>query len=568
MSTPELPSDDPTAAALTRAVNGEFVLKRQIGRGGMGVVYLARDEHLLRDVAIKTLPPHLAGDAQVRSRFLREARTAAALSHPNIVPIYSAAERDGVVYFSMGYVDGESLAERIVRCGPMSPDDVVALLEQLAAALGAAHARGVVHRDVKAENVLLDAQTGRAMVTDFGIARVTETQPLTATGTVLGTVHYMSPEQVSGENLDGRSDLYSLGVLAFLALTGRFPFERSTASAVVVAHVNAPAPRVSSLVSHCPPVLDALVAKLLSKSPVDRYPDADALRAALQSPDFHRHRIAEVREMGIPGTNRSAPVMLTSREAAEVWSRAADLQANTGVLIPPPVFSPRGSEPLVTQGYDAALVKASAVEAGIDEKYVARAMMERQQAAAVGAGAMRTDIERGDVMAKPPNILLGARSKLEYYASFDGELDGEAFEEIADEVRRTLGEMVTVSSVGRTLTVNTGMTSAQQGGSMRLVQVHVSSRHGKTHVRVFENLGQLAGGLFAGIGVGGGVGVSALIAGFVGKVTHSPPLVIASMLGVLGVGYLASRLLYVRAVKKREAELQGLLQRVVQRARG
>ncbi len=567
MSTSTLPADDPTADALTRAVNGEFVLKRQIGRGGMGVVYLARDEHLLRDVAIKTLPPHLAGDAQVRSRFLREARTAAALSHPNIVPIYSAAERDGVVYFSMGYVDGESLAERIARGGPLSPDDVVALLDQLAAALGAAHARGVVHRDVKAENVLLDAQTGRAMVTDFGIARVTEMQPLTATGTVLGTVHYMSPEQVSGDPLDGRSDLYSLGVLAFFALTGRFPFERSTASAVVIAHVNAPAPRVSSLVSHCPPVLDALVAKLLSKSPGDRYPDADALRSALQSPDFHRHRLPEVRDVGVPGTNRSEPVILTSREAAEVWSRAADLQANTGVVLPPPVFSPRGAEPRVTQGYDAALVKASAVEAGIDEKYVARAMMERQQAVAVG-DATPAVIERGELMAKPPNWFLGATTKLEYSAGFDGELNGDAFEEIADEVRKALGEMVTVSAVGRTLTVNTGMTSAQQGGSMRLVQVHVASRNGKTHVRVFENLGQVAGGLFAGLGVGGGVGVGVLVAELVGNATHSAPIIIASLLGVLGAGYAASRLLYQRTVKKRDAELRSLLQRVVQRARG
>ncbi|MCC6245467.1 MAG: serine/threonine protein kinase, partial [Gemmatimonadaceae bacterium] len=315
MSTTDLPADDPTAAALLRAVSGQFVLTRQIGSGGMGVVYLAWDEQLQRKVAIKTLPPHLARDAQVRSRFLREARTAAALSHPNIVPIYSAAEREGVVYFAMGYVDGVSLAERIARNGPMSPDDVVALLDQLAAALGAAHAHGVVHRDVKAENVLLDAATGRAMVTDFGIARVTETQPLTATGTVLGTVHYMSPEQVSGDALDGRSDLYSLGVLAFFALTGRFPFERSTASAVVVAHVNAPAPRVSSLVGHVPPVLDALVAKLLSKSPHDRYADADALRAVLSSPDFHRHRIQEYREVGVPGTNTTAPTLLSSAEA-------------------------------------------------------------------------------------------------------------------------------------------------------------------------------------------------------------------------------------------------------------
>jgi len=560
MSMMDLPDNDPTAAALRRAVNGEFVLKRQIGRGGMGVVYLARDEQLQREVAIKTLPPHLAADAQVRSRFLREARTAAALSHPNIVPIYSAAERDGVVFFSMGFIDGESLAERVARLGPLSPDEVVALLGQLADALGFAHDRGVVHRDVKAENVLLDRRTGRAVVTDFGIARVAEAQPLTATGTVLGSVHYMSPEQVSGEPLDGRSDLYSLGVLAFFALTGRFPFERATASAVVVAHVNASAPRVSSVLGHCPPVLDALVARLLSKSPLDRYADAGALRAALQSPDFHRHRAVVVRDVGIPGTNHAEPVMLTSIEAAEVWSRAADLQANTGVILPPPSFTPRSDAPLVTQGYDAALVKASAVEAGIDEKYVARALQERQ-------AAVRTMAEPGVV--EKTTVLAAGSNKLEFSMSFDGELSADALEDVADEVRAALGEPVTISAVGRTLTVNTGMTTASAGaGTSRLVQVHVSSRHGRTHVRVFENLAQLAGALYAGVGIGAGLGVGALMAGLIGKFTHNPALAIAGFVGMPGLSFLGAHLLYVRAARKREVELKKLLQRVVERARG
>ncbi len=554
-------ADDPTAAALRRALGSDFQLQQEIGRGGMGVVYLAHDRQLHRDVAIKTLPPHLAADAVVRSRFLREARTAAALSHPNIVPIYSAAERDGVVYFSMGFVEGESLAERIARSGPLSPDDVVALLEQLADALGSAHARGVVHRDVKAENVLLDQQSGRAMVTDFGIARVAETQPMTATGTVLGTVQYMSPEQVNGENLDGRSDLYSLGVLAFLALTGRFPFERATASAVVVAHVNARPPRVTSLVPHCPPVLDDLVARLLSKSPADRYPDAGALRSVLQSSAFHAHRLPVLRDVPVPGTSRSEPVFLSSREAQEVWSRAAELQANTGMIVPPPSFSPRDADSL-TVGLSPAVVQESAIEAGIDEKYVAQAMRERVD---MQRGAL-AQVTAGELMQKRPNPLLGARTKLEYTASFDGELNSDDFEEIADEVRRALSEMVTVSAVGRTLTINSTLAPGRQVGNVRALQLQVSSRNGRTRVRIYEDLQNVVMQWYMGVAVGAGSGLSALVGVMAARASESAPIVVGTLAALGGALLLGCRAMYMRTAKKRDAQLQDILRRVIARA--
>lgn len=550
---------DPTADALRRAVDGQFRLDREIGRGGMGVVYLAHDEQLHRLVAIKTLPPHLSTDAQVRSRFLREARTAAGLSHANIVPIFSAAERDTVVYFAMGYVDGESLAERIARTGPLAPKELVRLLDELAAALGFAHARGVVHRDVKAENVLLDRQTGRAMVTDFGIARVTEAQPLTATGTVLGTVHYMSPEQVTGDPLDGRSDLYSLGVLAFFALTGRFPFERATASAVVVAHVNSSPPNLRDLWPACPDILAEIVGKLLAKQPSSRYENAESLRDALRAAERESrgHPVAPRRAPeNVPA---AAPQALSSRDAQEVWSRAAELQANTGMIIPPAQFAPRPTETPLTQGYDMSIVRASAVDAGIDAKYVDRAMLER-------AAAAPLTIERGEIMKKKPNVFVGAPTKLEFTSVFEGELDNDAFEEVADEIRSALGEMVTVSAVGRTLTVNTGVTS-RQGGVARSVQVHLSSRNGRTQIRVFEDLAQTAGGLFAGLGIGAGVGSSALASGIVGKFTHSPALVIATMIGTMSLAYLSSRALYIRSTRKKTTELENLLHRVVARAR-
>jgi serine/threonine-protein kinase len=545
-STPDL-GNDLTAQALVRAVSGQFRIDREIGRGGMGVVYCAHDQQLHRDVALKTLPPHLAADPNVRGRFLREARTAAGLSHPNIVPIFSAAEREGVVYFAMGFVEGESLAERIARIGPLSATDVVALLKQLTDALGYAHERGVVHRDVKAENVLLDRVTGKALVTDFGIARVAETQPLTATGTVLGTVHYMSPEQVSGDPLDGRSDLYSLGVLAFLALTGRFPFERPTASAVVVAQVHAVPPQVSDFVPGVPTALDALVARMLAKAPDDRFANAAELRAALNTLDLRAPAVLPA----VPGASER----LSSTEAQQVWSRAAELQANTGAMTPPPTFVPRTPQPLVTQGYDMALVRESAVDAGIDAKYVDRALVER-------SGMAVSPVQPGEHMQKVPNVFVGARTKLEYLAAFDGELSSDDFEEIADEVRRAMGEIVNVSAVGRTMTINTAIASGRQANT-RALQLNLTSRNGKTQVRIYEDLSNAAVQWFVGLGVGGGSAALAVAGAVVGNATNSAPLVVAtvgvSLMAILG----ACRFMYGRSVRKRDAQLQDILRRVV-----
>ena len=266
---------------LAAALAGQYDVQREIGRGGMGVVYLARDLRLDRPVAIKTLPPHLAGSPEVRERFLREARTAAQLSHPSIVPIHRADEIGGQVFFVMGYVDGESLAQRIQARGRPPFAETIRQLRDVALALGYAHAHGVVHRDVKAENILIERTTGRAVVTDFGIARLAESKQLTATGQVLGTVHYMSPEQVSGEAIDGRSDVYALGVVAFLAMTGRFPFDSETPSAILVSHVTRPAPRVADVAPDVPIAIASIVDRCLAKSPNDRFPSSGAMAEAL-----------------------------------------------------------------------------------------------------------------------------------------------------------------------------------------------------------------------------------------------------------------------------------------------
>src|SRR5262247_2764655 len=184
--------------ALQETVAGRYFIERELGRGGMGVVYLARDVALDRLVAIKLLPPELAATSELRARFIREARTAAQLSHPHIVPIHAVEEHASIVLFVMGYVDGETLGERVRRTGPLPPGDAMRIMQEVAWGLAHAHARGVVHRDVKPDNILLDRETGRAMVTDFGIARASEAHT-PAGGTVIGTPQYMSPEQARGE---------------------------------------------------------------------------------------------------------------------------------------------------------------------------------------------------------------------------------------------------------------------------------------------------------------------------------------------------------------------------------
>ena len=227
-------SDSPATGelpALRVALQGQYSIERELGRGGMGIVVLARDERLDRQVALKVLPPSLAEHPETRERFLREARMAAQLSHPNIVPVYRADDIGGFAFFAMGFIDGETLGDRVRARGTLPPVEVVRVLREVAWALAYAHARGIVHRDVKPENILIERGTGRAVVTDFGIARSDFNPALTQDGLVLGTVHYMSPEQSSGEPLDGRSDLYALGCVGFLALSGRLPLESASPQA-------------------------------------------------------------------------------------------------------------------------------------------------------------------------------------------------------------------------------------------------------------------------------------------------------------------------------------------------
>ncbi|MGI8496771.1 MAG: protein kinase domain-containing protein [Gemmatimonadaceae bacterium] len=282
LSPAALPSSpDAEFIALQTVLAGHYSLERELGRGGMGIVYLAREVQLERPVAIKVLPPTLAVRADLRERFIREARTSAKLSHPNIVPIFRVEEMGGFVFFVMAFIEGETLTQRVKERGPLTPAVATRLIQEIAWALAYAHARGVIHRDIKPDNILLEPGSGRALVTDFGIARVDNVNSLTEVGQVMGTAHFMSPEQAAGEPLDGRSDLYSLGVVAHFALTGKLPFDGPTVQSILAKHLTQLPPPVASVNPGVPRALATAVDRCLGKNPATRYASGEALAEAV-----------------------------------------------------------------------------------------------------------------------------------------------------------------------------------------------------------------------------------------------------------------------------------------------
>jgi eukaryotic-like serine/threonine-protein kinase len=285
------PHPDNHFIALQAALAGEYSLDRELGRGGMGIVYLAREVSLARPVAIKVLPPALAARADLRESFLRESKTVARLNHPNIVQVYAAGERGGFVYIAMAYVEGITLGERIRTRGPLLPGQAARVLREVAWALAYAHGARIVHRDVSAENILLERGTERAIVTDFGIASAMQTAALDASGHVMGNAHYVSPEQAAGEPVDARSDLYSLGVVGYYALTGRLPFDGETSADVVAQHLNTVPPSITSIAGSVPPRLAAAVERCLHKDPIRRYRSAETFAEAIDLAFEHAKEI-------------------------------------------------------------------------------------------------------------------------------------------------------------------------------------------------------------------------------------------------------------------------------------
>src|SRR2546425_65603 len=265
---------------LRQATLGDYDVQAELGRGGMASVFLAHDIALDRKVAVKVMSPALLAGEGMAERFKREARTAASLSHPNIIPIYAVRETEQTLYFVMKLIEGRPLDSIIHEIGPLPIPMVQAIVHQVGSALGYAHKRGVVHRDVKAANVMVDSD-GWAVVTDFGIAKVAEAHGLTVTGATVGTPSYMSPEQCGAKDLTGASDQYSLGVVAYEMLTGRLPFTAISVMAIMYAHFHEPPPPITEVRTDVPAGVAAAVLRMLEKDPARRWPSMEAAVAAI-----------------------------------------------------------------------------------------------------------------------------------------------------------------------------------------------------------------------------------------------------------------------------------------------
>jgi len=319
---------DELASRLQSALGPGYVVERTIGQGGFAAVYLVRDLALKRPLAVKVLSPDLLLSATAQERFRREAETIAQLSHPHIVPLHFMGNAGDIFYLVMEYVDGESLADRLEREGRIGVEDTARILREVASALDLAHRRGVVHRDIKPHNVLLERESGRALVTDFGIARTAENSSLTASGMVVGTPTYMSPEQVVGDKVDHRADLYALGIVGYEMLAGRPPFGGATPTEVLMKRVATPAEPVQRERPDAPPVLSDVINRCLQQNPDQRFQTAGEIVRALggATPVSGGHSTAEL----VRGARRAQRRLLLAVAAVVLLAAVGGMWALRG----------------------------------------------------------------------------------------------------------------------------------------------------------------------------------------------------------------------------------------------
>lgn len=306
---------DPLAARLQGALGDGYLVERQLGAGGFAVVYLVRDLSLKRKLAVKVLSPDVVTSKTALERFRREAETVAQLSHPHIVPLHFVGQKDDLVYLVMECVEGETLAARREREGRLSAEETTRILREVGSALAHAHRRGVIHRDIKPQNVLLERETGRSLVTDFGIARTAEASSLTASGMLVGTPAYLSPEQVSGSSSDHRADIYALGIMGYEMLTGQPPFTGPTPTAVLMKRLASPPPSLEKLRPDAPRPLIEVINGCLAQAPEERFQSAGEVVRALGG------------ATPVSGGHPTAEIALRMRRARRRWAAYASAAA-------------------------------------------------------------------------------------------------------------------------------------------------------------------------------------------------------------------------------------------------
>lgn len=332
-----------------------YRIEAVLGRGGMGIVFRAEHLGLERKVALKLLAESLSEDDSFRQRFIRESKLAASMDHPNVIPIYGAGEADGLLYIAMRYVDGSDLKEVIKQEGALDPARVLVLLEQVASALDAGHARGLVHRDVKPHNMLIAHSAGlsedHVYLSDFGLAKqISSKSEITGTGSFMGTIDYVSPEQIEGRVADRRSDVYALGCVLFECLSGSVPFPGDTDMSVAHQHISEAAPALSSIRGRMPRGLDKVIATAMAKSPDDRYQSCEELisaaRTVLEASGYELHaRVGSGRRpaTAVLGGQTEPPVGSPFEPGDPLGSNATQTLGTMGTMAPPR-YDPRRTE--------------------------------------------------------------------------------------------------------------------------------------------------------------------------------------------------------------------------------